>query len=663
MTPAERRSKRQERDRVRFAARSQMDRVRRAERERGRRGDISRNRPFAGLAIEAREDAEGVMVPTVIQIGNRSLENEGSLSSARMMDFILSIPENEIIVGCRSIYDFTLLCRDVPDYVMEEVFGFEDGGAERTYVPWQLPSGATYELLAIPGDHWSIRRGSRVRVVNEVGGFCRQSVLAAARMFDVPLGDDEDLVRVARERGASYPAVFAWTRALAAVMDRMRELCEEADIVPAAWRGAGRIATVLLRKHDVPRFREMPRPAALDRAVLTAYAGGRAETAIYGEIEGPVWHYDIHSAYPWAMTRLPCQRPGHGRWAQWRGMSSLKGDGVSLDRTFFRADVRGRDPGRWCHLPVRVRDQARDTLIWPVCGQGWYWSPEADAAAAAGMFVDSSSGWRWVPECDCRPWDWIEDLYQRRMEMGPAGEVVKLGMVALYGKLAQHRGRSPWRDYLQAGLVTAHIRARLIEAIALDPDAIIMTMTDGLLSTRRLPLPCGPGLGEWYETKVDGPLFILQSGIWWGGGRARARGFPALDRWHGPILDEWRAAAARGGEVVAHILNDRDWRADARQHDVRADCHIAVSVDLPVFWSHAAAREAGTQPGRWDTLRPKLGFDWRGRRVRPVREGNTMTTLPVYGNSERMSASYQVDEDSDFARIRDMMTGNPAWSK
>ena len=54
----------------------------------------------------------------------------------------------------------------------------------------------------------------------------------------------------------------------------------------------------------------------------------------------------------------------------------------------------------------------------------------------------------------------------------------------LYGKLAQRSGRGPYHDRVSAGLITAAIRARLIEAQAQDPEAVFMLATDAVYTTR-----------------------------------------------------------------------------------------------------------------------------------------------------------------------------------
>jgi hypothetical protein len=119
----------------------------------------------------------------------------------------------------------------------------------------------------------------------------------------------------------------------------------------------------------------------------------------------------------------------------------------------------------------------------------------------------------WIARCDCncRPFDWVRDLYEQRRRLGSntRGYVLKLVLNSLYGKLAQRTGRGPYYDAAAAGLITAITRARLIEAIGQDPEAVAMLATDAVFSTCPLTLDIGEGLGQW-EEKIWYDLFIAR---------------------------------------------------------------------------------------------------------------------------------------------------------
>src|SRR4029077_14096126 len=113
------------------------------------------------------------------------------------------------------------------------------------------------------------------------------------------------------------------------------------------------------------------------------------------------------------------------------------------------------------------------------------------------------------------PFDWVGEWYYMRQAMDAAGDPrqwwLKLILNSLYGKFAQQVGRAVWHSWLWAGMITAHTRAQLLSAIALDPTAVVMTATDAVYSTRGLELPISSSLGDW-EGQALGEAFVVQSG-------------------------------------------------------------------------------------------------------------------------------------------------------
>jgi len=75
-----------------------------------------------------------------------------------------------------------------------------------------------------------------------------------------------------------------------------------------------------------------------------------------GEINGPIYEYDIRSAYPAAMLQLPCL--AHGRWSRYVELSKCNIDA----HTFYvcRAEFKHPMPQQLCGLPVRT-GQGRST--------------------------------------------------------------------------------------------------------------------------------------------------------------------------------------------------------------------------------------------------------------------------------------------------------------
>jgi hypothetical protein len=256
------------------------------------------------------------------------------------------------------------------------------------------------------------------------------------------------------------------------------------------------------------QLRRPERNREFELAANAAYYGGHFEVSGIGFIPRPVYQNDLHSAYPAQMPELPC--PLHTRWEHRPRARRLPQDELYLAKITF---VHPLD-NLWCGLPFR----RNGTLFWPFQGTGWYWSREIAAAQRwlGAEVIKIHDLWVARRECDCRLFDWVRDLYDERRRIGSAtlGYPLKLGLNSLYGKMAQRSGRGPYHDPVAAGLITAMTRAQLIDAVGLDPEAVVMLATDAVFSTRPLPLDVGDNLGQW-EPKVWTDLFIAQPGVYW----------------------------------------------------------------------------------------------------------------------------------------------------
>jgi hypothetical protein len=243
--------------------------------------------------------------------------------------------------------------------------------------------------------------------------------------------------------------------------------------------------------------------------------------------------------------------------------------------------------GLWCGLPFRQKG----SLFWPLQGTGWYWSPETEAALRH-IRADVVLRDLWIArcECDCRPFDWVRALYEERRRIGSKtrGYPLKLGLNSLYGKMAQRCDRGPYHDVVSAGLITAITRARLVEALAQDPESVVMLATDAVFSTRPLSLDIGEALGQWDE-KVWPDLFIAQPGVYWSPSDLRnsvkSRSAPrsiigeAAHRFH-EVFTEWVNLMRRPG-AKERVLQDRLIPSVPIRVRVFNGCRLALARGKP----------------------------------------------------------------------------------
>lgn len=134
-----------------------------------------------------------------------------------------------------------------------------------------------------------------------------------------------------------------------------------------------------IRKHVPGVFREGARKS---------YYGGRFELFYHGTFLRPAYEYDIDSAYPRGMSKLPCLFHGDyvsGKGSPYKATRKLpieKGFGLGDGRSLCIAlvTVQGSHP-RIGTLPHRTK---AGHIIFPYLTTGWYWLHEIEATQRAG---------------------------------------------------------------------------------------------------------------------------------------------------------------------------------------------------------------------------------------------------------------------------------------
>lgn len=476
------------------------------------------------------------------------------LSAAECLDWMLDeIPEDHIVIAFAFGYDTAQILRQLPSDILFDLYHREERLAEqppRRYVYW-----GHYGIDFLPGKSLSIWTVYRSLMIHDVFGFFQKSFITAMTNWQT-WGEDERLIREGKERRYDDDEPFdyelegqyslAECAGLCRMMDKVRNSASEAGYPLRAYNGSGSLAQAMLSKHNVMEYCK-PVPEEMDEICARGYFGGRFEGAMFGAINQTGYLYDIASAYPYQMTMLPCL--AHGSWKYQRKYNGRK---IGIWHVRWKDCTIGSDFfGAWGVLPFR---DEQGNISFPSDGEGWYWSQElGPAIAVAGGTIKAVEGWVWHPSCSHTPFDWIPADYQRRREAKERGElglemVLKLGLNSLYGKTAQTVGQPKVASWAWAGMITAGTRGQLLTAVAQNPDKIVATATDSVLSLTPLDLPMGKRLGEWELTEQT-ISFYAQSGLWlWEGDgskpRSKTRGISA-DR------VPWDALAVEWGRMFA----------------------------------------------------------------------------------------------------------------
>lgn len=457
------------------------------------------------------------------------LTDPNGIGTRAALNLFATVGERErgaIHVAFASGYDVNMILGDCSRRQLERIWRGE----------WTAVCNGKFVIQYRPRKSFSVRRwGFKKSVVLwDTFGFFQSSFVSAVEQY---LGKDWPALAMIREQKAlrssftleDADAVSVYCKAecdtLVAVMRRLHGYMGDAGLSVARWDGAGAVAAALLRREGAHAHVTRSIPAPVQAAARSAYAGGRSELIRYGHApDTPIYHYDINSAYPTAMQHLPSLAAGRWRQTGRAKRPSVSAGALTLYRvrwSFARADCY---PFFW---------RAHDTSIFfPQSGQGWYWSPEVEAASEAmerGALkgrLDILEGWTFEPSTDDKPFGFIPPLYQQRQEWKAqkigAEKVLKLAINSLYGKTAQHvggmHGQPPRYHQLEyAGWITSLTRAQLFRAITplLPSGGAIMLSTDAVYSTRELPdIPTGASLGTWSAEPHDG-VCVVQSGVYW----------------------------------------------------------------------------------------------------------------------------------------------------
>jgi hypothetical protein len=318
------------------------------------------------------------------------------------------------------------------------------------------------------------------------------------------------------------------------------------------WYGPGQAAQAWLRNIGCPPG-ELVRervPAWAIEAARMSYYGGWFETFVNGVIPTTTYAYDINSAYPYAIAKLPCLL--HGEWT--RG----EGEPGPLPAGHYRL-INARFTGRSDFIGTMPHRDSAGGISRPRHTAGWHWQHEVDAARAAKT-ISKVAVDEWVEyrPCSCPPpLRAIEELYEGRLKVGknsPAGKAKKLVYNSAYGKMAQSIGMPKFANSIYASLITSHCRTMILQAIATHPQkakAVAMIATDGIVFlTPHKKLDVHPTrLGAWDSSEHQN-LSILMPGLYWDdesresirtGGNLTLKSRGVSGKYLAPFIDEFDA--------------------------------------------------------------------------------------------------------------------------
>lgn len=394
------------------------------------------------------------------------------------------------------------------------------------------------------------------------GGGSFVSMLGA---WDVGTPEQRDRIAKMKDQRSHFMMLTPQVRAycleevqlLAETAQKIVTIFSNMDIRPKGgrWYSAGSAAKALLRVHKIPAdpeqgwdgYRGTDRyagaPEDIRAVLLRTYFGGRfenAETGFFEELHGE----DFKSAYPSVIRELPCL--AHGYWER-----AYTPGGVNFGHVSW--DCQDPENARWGPAPWRWPS---GRIYYPLKGQGWYCETEIRAMQSMpGYDIEELEWVSFAPECEHRPFDWVQDVYDLRVQLGNDGKglALKVTLNSIYGTFADTLSLdSPYASIIWAAMITGGCRAKILHELAWRGAEIVSIATDGLMSTvKSARARKTNALGELnYEGTITG-VFLMQPGLYLAAGgmdpkkMARSRGHGIRDLQ--AIEDQLRAAWARDG--------------------------------------------------------------------------------------------------------------------
>lgn len=482
------------------------------------------------------------------------VENRFGLSTRACLDFLLDLGTRDArVCGYYLSYDWTKILRDLDDNAIYMLYRPElraraNGAFSRVeYIPPSKSkrSKRIYQLHWLAGAMWlSDDRGRKVTVW-DLGKYYQGPFIHALKDWNIRPDVQAEIAAMKARR-----SVFTWEE-----IDRIRQYClnecealadfaaaveqahTDADLKPRGWFGPGSTASVMLRRHEIHNKRGMIPPPMVE-GVACAFFGGRAEISRSGRVDGPIYSYDISSAYPYHASLLPCLE--HGSWERVSREREISRKGVAhaLVHGHIRPHPRPRHPA-WGALPVRLPagHKSKGSIVFPAHGaSGWWWRDEWLTARSGWQGLKFDHAYVLHRNCDCKPFSFLPDLFARRRAVGKEtgeGKILKLALNSCYGKLAQTIGGAQYASRVWAGMITSSTRAQVLKLMLRHADLsnVLMIATDGLFSTELHTVDAEIVLGGWERAEHES-ITLVRPGIYWLGEtklRARGLGRDSLD--------------------------------------------------------------------------------------------------------------------------------------
>jgi len=291
---------------------------------------------------------------------------------------------------------------------------------------------------------------------------------------------------------------------------------------PARWISSGYLAEKVLINHGIhiPKFDAIP--YQIQDIAWRSYYGGRFEILKRGFIgEGHL--YDINSAYPYTLSRIPDLTKG--KWVKRKSIHPKPKLG------FFKIQCDIPDELHIPPFPFRNNKK----IIFP-SGKFQTYCTLKELQACKEKLYRILEGYQFITDSSIYPYrKFITKLYQKRMELkkqnNPLQLPLKVILNSIYGKTAQRVGNEIGNLFCPviASTITGHTRAMLYEFVSGHKieHYVVSFATDSVISTKKIDVDSNR-LGGFKLEKSADDVYVLQNGIYRFNGMWKKRGIGKL---------------------------------------------------------------------------------------------------------------------------------------
>ncbi|MDE1769022.1 MAG: DNA polymerase [Thaumarchaeota archaeon] len=391
-----------------------------------------------------------------------------------------------------------------------------------------------FKIEYIPEKKLAIRKGHHSAVFFDIMQYFKES-LANAYLHNIGKLPD-DYIKMKSKRSAF--SEYFWKRS----KKKIRYYCIQDCIntrklaehwiklfhdsflfYPARWISPAYLSEKVLFWNNIhiPRFQESP--LEVHELATNSYFGGRFEILKRGYI-GQAYLYDINSAYPFALTKVP--NFTKGRWIRQKTIhpKALLG--------FFKISANIPDVKVLPPFPFRKNIM----VCYPSGKFGDFVTLEELRAVKDTSWYEILDSWQYLDENPEYPYkEFIESLYEKRLALkiakNPQQLAIKTILNSIYGKtgeVVQNRIGNIFNPIIFS-FITGFARAKLYSFVIknnIERDVVAFA-TDSVCTTKKVSVG-DDKLGDFSLANQSDDVYYLQNGFYRFDGKWKQRGLGSL---------------------------------------------------------------------------------------------------------------------------------------